>query len=131
MLDVIEHLPDPEEILRLIYRHLNPCGHVLITTGDWDSGLSRIMKSNWRLMTPPQHLFFFSKRTLSMILTRIGFRVVKNSHPWKLVPLNLVLFQMARLAGSTPRAWGPLNVVALPLNLMDAVQVIATKDSKT
>jgi 2-polyprenyl-3-methyl-5-hydroxy-6-metoxy-1,4-benzoquinol methylase len=129
MLDVIEHLPDPEEVLQFIYRHLNPGGHVLITTGDWDSGLSRTMKSHWRLMTPPQHLFFFSKRTLSMLLTRAGFRVVKISHPWKLVPFNLILFQIARLVGLTPRVWSVLNDVAVPINLGDAVQVIAIKES--
>jgi len=37
MLDVIEHLPDPQTILALCHRHLNADGIVVITTGDFSS----------------------------------------------------------------------------------------------
>ena len=65
MLDVIEHLTCPFEVLRMVQKNLNKGGHVVISTGDWDSVLSRIMGSSWRLMTPPQHLFFFSRATIT------------------------------------------------------------------
>src|SRR5262249_7180751 len=56
LLDVIEHLPDPRETLRLLTRHLNPGGIIIITTGDFGSPVARLLGRHWRLMTPPQHL---------------------------------------------------------------------------
>jgi SAM-dependent methyltransferase len=128
MLDVIEHLTDPLGVLRLANRYLSPGGHLLITTGDWDSTLSRCMRSSWRLMTPPQHAFFFSKRTIRSILGRAGFRVVSITRPWKWVPIGLILFQLARIVGFRPTAIAVLSRYAMPVNLFDAMRVIAVKD---
>ncbi len=128
MLDVIEHLSDPLNTLRLMNHRLNPGGCVLVTTGDWDSILSRVMRSYWRLMTPPQHLFFFSKRTLAAVLERAGFRIVQFARPAKLVPVSLILFQLARIVGLKPRAVSWMNTTALPVNLFDAMRVVAVKE---
>src|SRR4029453_13556318 len=76
MLDVIEHLEAPDDVLACIYGALRTGGHVVITTGDWDSLFARIMGRHWRLMTPPQHLFFFSPTTIKLLLSRLGFEVV-------------------------------------------------------
>ncbi len=128
MLDVIEHLPDPLTTLQLVNAQLNPGGCVLITTGDWDSILSRVMGSSWRLMTPPQHLFFFSKRTLAAVLARAGFRIVEFDRPTKLVPVSLILFQLSRIFGMKQRTRPWMNLAALPVNLFDAMRVVAVKE---
>ena len=60
LLDVIEHLPDPQSTLALCRQHLNPGGVIVITTGDFASFYARLAGRNWRLMTPPQHLWFFT-----------------------------------------------------------------------
>ena len=75
MLDVIEHLQEPGEVLRWLYEALNRRGSLMISTGDWDSMFARLLKKHWRLMTPPQHLFYFSRRTMTGLLEKIGFRV--------------------------------------------------------
>ena len=67
MLDVIEHLRDPAETVRLLVEALAPRGLLVITTGDWGSLCGRLMGRHWRLMTPPQHLFFFSKSNLAAL----------------------------------------------------------------
>src|SRR5262249_49965052 len=64
MLDVIEHLDRPADTLKLLASLLRPQGVLMVSTGDWGSLLARTMGPRWRLMTPPQHLFFFSRRTL-------------------------------------------------------------------
>jgi SAM-dependent methyltransferase len=127
MLDVIEHLTDPLEVLQLAQRNLRAGGHILITTGDWGSALSRLMGSSWRLMTPPQHLFFFSRRTMELILARAGFRIVQLSRPSRRVPLSLALFQLSRVLGLRPRTIDFLGRWAIPINLFDAMRVIAVK----
>jgi 2-polyprenyl-3-methyl-5-hydroxy-6-metoxy-1,4-benzoquinol methylase len=127
MLDVIEHLQNPLEVLKIASSNLNSGGHILISTGDWDSVLSRLMGSAWRLMTPPQHLFFFSQKTIQSILSRAGFRVVQISRPAKFVPLSLALFQFTRMVGLRSRTVSSLGRWALPINLFDAMRVIAVK----
>src|SRR5262249_33661124 len=96
-------------------------------TGDWDSALSRLMGSAWRLMTPPQHLFFFSHRTLHAILSRAGFRVVHFSRPTKFVPLSLALFQLTRILDLPSRNVSFFGRWPVPINLFDAMRVIAVK----
>src|SRR5262245_8938513 len=65
MLDVIEHLREPRDTLALCHRHLNPGGIVVITTGDFGSVAARLTGARWRLMTPPQHLWFFTRESMS------------------------------------------------------------------
>src|SRR5262249_16059637 len=75
MLDVLEHLQDPADVLDSLRTAMRPGAQLLITTGDYGSLLARAMGKYWRLMTPPQHLWFFSPRTVTALLKRHGFRV--------------------------------------------------------
>ena len=129
MLDVIEHLPDPRESLTLIHEALVPGGHVLVTTGDFGSRLSRVMGRHWRLLTPPQHLYFFTRQCIGRLFAQTGFTVVSLTSPWKRVPLGLILYQLGRRLGrGAPLRWEWLDSVSLPLNLFDAMQVVARRD---
>lgn len=126
MLDVIEHLTDPLDVVTRIHESLTPGGHVMITTGDFGSLFGRITGKKWRLMTPPEHLFFFTEKSLRKMLERVGFEVVDVRHPWKLVPVGLVIHQIAtKLKLPPPRAVG--SSVGVPLNLFDAMRVVARK----
>ena len=127
MLDVIEHLINPGDVLMRLHSAMGPGATLLITTGDFGSALARMMGRRWRLMTPPQHLWFFSQRTLAALLARHGFRVQRVEHPWKFVPLELIAYQAARYVGgqSLVRAF-PL-AGRLPLNLFDAMRVTAIR----
>lgn len=127
MLDCIEHLPAPDQTVALLARGLRPGGYIVITTGDWDSALARLTNANWRLMTPPQHLFFFSRKTLTALLERNGFEVLSVSSPWKLVPIGLALYQVTSRAGFRLTVPGWLGRVGVPVNLFDTVRVIARK----
>ena len=103
MLDVIEHVPDPRETLALCEKHLNPGGIVVITTGDFGSLPARLLGARWRLMTPPQHLWFFTPGACSAC-GLLGLRMERLSHPWKTVSLALVLYQLQRMLGLRRRA---------------------------
>jgi len=127
MLDVIEHLADPAGTLEILHRRLSPGGGLLITTGDWQSLLARSLGRHWRLMTPPQHLFFFSRRNLILLLQRLGFSVVRCVRPWKWVPLGLAAYQVGNRCGWRFRSLEGLCGIGLPLNLFDAVQIVARK----
>ncbi len=127
MLDVIEHLPDPVDMLRLLGRHLAPSGIVVITTGDFGSLVARLSGKRWRLMTPPQHLWFFTPDSLARMARSAGLACESVDHPWKIVPLSLVLFQLRRMLGLRRRARPGAGGIGLPLNLFDAMRVVLRK----
>jgi len=129
MLDVLEHMLDPGTTLDRLHATMRPGAQLLLTTGDYGSLLSRAMGKHWRLMTPPQHLWFFSSRTVTALLERHGFRVHTIEHPWKLVPLALVAYQATRYLGGQEffRRFVPPG--RLPINLFDSMRVIAERVS--
>jgi 2-polyprenyl-3-methyl-5-hydroxy-6-metoxy-1,4-benzoquinol methylase len=126
-LDVIEHVPEPQETLRLVAAHLAPNGILLMTTGDWAAVVAKLMGASWRLMTPPQHLSFFTARSMSVMLESAGFQVLSLTHPWKYVPATLVAYQLQRILGLKPRPMTFFKNLALPINLWDAMRVVAVK----
>jgi SAM-dependent methyltransferase len=127
MLDVIEHLPDPGVVLAKLATAMRPGAPLVITTGDFGSALARVMGKRWRLMTPPQHLWFFSRHTLGALLARHGFRVARVEHPWKQVPLELIAYQATRYVGGQRLVKRFPPPGRIPLNLFDAMRVMAIR----
>jgi 2-polyprenyl-3-methyl-5-hydroxy-6-metoxy-1,4-benzoquinol methylase len=129
MLDVIEHLQDPQAVLGLCREFLNPGGIVMLTTPDFASGLARFTGKSWRNMTPPQHLWYFTRESIARMAAAAGLEICQISHPWKRVPLSLVAQLIGRYTG-LPLARSvltSLSRVGLPVNLFDAMRVILRK----
>jgi SAM-dependent methyltransferase len=125
LLDVIEHLPDPHSTLALCKRHLNPGGVIVITTGDFSSFYARLAGRNWRLMTPPQHLWFFTPESIRRLSRSLKLELEACDHPWKIVPLALIEFQMRRLLGlAAPSSAAAANRIGLLVNLFDAMRCV-------
>jgi len=127
MLDVVEHLPSPQETIRLLRSHLREDGILLIVTGDVSSVLARITGKFWRLMTPPQHTYFFSEETLSRLLKDLEFKVEYTNRPWKFVPLNLALYQLTARIGLKFSWLNKFNSIGFNVNLFDTIRIIARK----
>lgn len=126
LFDVIEHLPDPRATLALCRRHLNPGGILVMTTGDFGSAVARLLGARWRLMTPPQHLWFFTVESMRRLSVGFDLRFLYHDHPAKIVPLSLMLFQASRMLGlrKAPLVSGGIGV---PVNLFDAMRVVLRK----
>jgi SAM-dependent methyltransferase len=127
LFDVIEHLPKPRDTLALCARHLNPRGIIVITTGDFGSPLARIMGRHWRLMTPPQHLWFFTRESMRRLSAGLGLTIEYINKPWKFVPSSLVLFQAQRMMGLPGRPLAAGSRFGLPVNLFDTMRVVLRK----
>lgn len=129
LLDVIEHIDDVEEAMAMLTRYLNPAGVILVTTGDWNSLPARITGAKWRLMTPPLHLWFFTPKGLTEMFQQMGLKMEHTSHPWKLVPLELILsqaFSMLSLKWQ-PRLPSAIKNAGLPANMFDAMRMLFRK----
>ena len=127
MLDVIEHLPNPKETLLLLHQHTRTGGILWIETGDIGSLPARLFGKKWRLLTPPQHTFFFSKKTLTQLLTACGWEVLSVQRSWKLVPLTLLFYQIKRITHLPIPLPSFLEGVGIPIYTGDTIRVIARK----
>jgi 2-polyprenyl-3-methyl-5-hydroxy-6-metoxy-1,4-benzoquinol methylase len=127
MFDVIEHLPQPRETLALCHRYLKPGGIIVITTGDFAALAARWAGAKWRLVTPPQHLWYFTRESLRRMSAQLGFFMEHFDHPAKLVPLSLIVFQLRRMLGVRGSAVTVASRVGIPVNLFDAMRVVLRK----
>jgi len=127
LLDVIEHLPDPAATLALCARQLDRGGVIVLTTGDFGSPLARLWGAGWRLMTPPQHLWFFTAESMRRLGARLDLRVERIDRPWKIVPLSLILFQLKRMLRIGSASAPGLGRIGVPVNLFDAMRVVLRK----
>jgi len=82
------------------------------------------MGAGWRLMTPPQNLWFFTAESINRLASRLGLRVERMGHPWKIVPLSLILFQLGRMLGSKHPAAPRASKLGIPVNLFNAIRVV-------
>jgi 2-polyprenyl-3-methyl-5-hydroxy-6-metoxy-1,4-benzoquinol methylase len=77
MWDVIEHLQYPEKFLHKASLEMAPGGRIYLTTGDFSAFLPRVQGKNWRMIHPPSHLHYFTKRSLIRLLEANGFSILK------------------------------------------------------
>lgn len=78
--DTLEHLRDPHLYLEKISRLVRKDGLVAITTGDIESVNARWRKEKWRLLHPPTHLYYFSKKSIDQLLKRYDLEVIYNKY---------------------------------------------------
>jgi len=71
--DVIEHLPHPDLFLEKAAGDLKPGGILALTTGDIGSFTARIRGRRWRLIHPPTHIHYFTRKSMAALLGRLGF----------------------------------------------------------
>jgi SAM-dependent methyltransferase len=72
---VIEHVPDPIELLQECRRVLKTSGRLVIVTPNTASlGRSRFARA-WRGWEPPRHLFLFTPKTLRLSAERAGLQI--------------------------------------------------------
>lgn len=89
--DLIEHVKDPVSVLKDLKKVLKKDGVIVLQTGDTDSFWARLMGKNWHFYAPPQHLYFFSKNTLTKVLEKAGYKVLRVDKEGKYVSLRYIL----------------------------------------
>ena len=73
---VIEHVSNPNKLIKQCYRLLKSTGIIYIATPNISSISAKIAKENFDYIIPPEHLGFFNNKTLSLVLIQNGFRVL-------------------------------------------------------
>jgi 2-polyprenyl-3-methyl-5-hydroxy-6-metoxy-1,4-benzoquinol methylase len=75
LLEVIEHIPLPDVFLEEIGELIKPGGRVLITTPAVDNLVSLLLPLHGPHYTAPSHISLFTKKALSELLYRFGFKI--------------------------------------------------------
>lgn len=75
--ETIEHINNPREELANIYQLLRQGGLLYITTPNFNSYLRRMMKERYAIIKYPEHLSYYTAKTLNRVLGETGFSKVK------------------------------------------------------
>lgn len=126
ILETIEHLPSPYATLAEARRVSRPGAVLVVSTGDVESLLGRLCGRAWRLMTPPQHLYFFSRRTLAKLARLTGWQPVRIEYSWRYVPIGLPAYQFCSRVLGWRRAPIPVRI-GIPVNLYDVITLVAVR----
>lgn len=77
MWSVLEHVPNPAEVLKEIHQILKPGGYLILQVPNIDSVSYRMFKQYWTGLDLPRHLTHFSPQSLKQFLESSHFEVKK------------------------------------------------------
>ena len=75
--EVVEHVPDPHAFMASLNKLLKTGAILYLTTPD--AGHRKVPKDfvSWNRVTPPEHIGYFTRKTMSLLLEKQGFKVIK------------------------------------------------------
>jgi SAM-dependent methyltransferase len=78
--NVLEHTHDPTRVILESHRVLKKEGYLIIQIPNKDCFQFRIFKERWAAFDIPRDLYYFGTKTISSLLKKSGFDVVKVDH---------------------------------------------------
>jgi 2-polyprenyl-3-methyl-5-hydroxy-6-metoxy-1,4-benzoquinol methylase len=132
MWDVIEHLSDPAAFLKKANSVCKPGAMLYLTTGDFSALLAKLQGKKWRMIHPPTHLHYFTKKSIKKLLLANGFEPVFIKYPPVYRSLGLIYFALFILNKKPSRfhQWIYRHIpraAAIPFNTFDIFFVGAKK----
>jgi 2-polyprenyl-3-methyl-5-hydroxy-6-metoxy-1,4-benzoquinol methylase len=134
MWDVIEHVPDPMAHIEKAAELLRSGGVFALATPDVDSLPARLTGKRWvGYKLSEEHVYYFSRDSLTKMLDKAGFDVVDSYHVGKYVTLSLFLDRLgfylpfvARIGQFFERAFH-LSEKSAYINPFDIIAITARK----
>lgn len=128
LLDVLEHVIDPNTFLSVLSGFLAPGGMLVIVTPDIGSLAARIMGGRWWHFRVA-HLNFFNRQSLGRLLENHGFEIVlRKRFAWNFSLFYLLTRLLPFLKGKALQK--PLKKLHLKLQLSDSWEIYARKKEK-
>ncbi|MCG6553293.1 MAG: class I SAM-dependent methyltransferase [Candidatus Magnetominusculus sp. LBB02] len=130
--DTIEHIKRPDIYIDKIARDINADGLIALTTGDIESLNAKIQRNRWRLIHPPTHLHYFSKKTIEILLNRYGFEILYSSYASSYMSLNHIFYITLVVNKKMPQIYEILRKLhitnfSVRVNMHDVMYIIARK----
>ena len=124
MIDVIEHLDNPFNILKLIEKSLKPNGVLILSTYNINSVIPRIMKSKYYWIIP-MHKYYFSNSTIKYFLRKYNLHLFKVKTDTRLISIKYLLNKLIVFSPKLAFAfnyllkYNCLNNLTVRINLFD------------
>lgn len=130
MWDVVEHIPEPQPVLRQVRELIKPGGRFLLETQNVASRWARLLGRRWHHYKHDEHLYHFDPSTIRRLLDDCGFRVLQlgPGHSGKYVSFGFLAERAGRLGkipGLLAKPLGLLKPCNLYVNPHDEMIVIA------
>lgn len=77
---VLEHIHNLDEVIRRFHNLLNEKGILVISVPNVDALDCGIYKEYWSAYDVPRHLYHFNKKTISILMNRLGFQL-ESTYP--------------------------------------------------
>lgn len=124
LLDVIEHVSHPQQLLAEVRKILRDDGFLCLTTPNIGSGVAKILGERWWHVRP-SHLYYFSDKTLNQLLEKTGFEIFeKRSYRWYFS----LDYLFSRFFSEKNLPWRRLfKKLIVPINLGDSLEIYARK----
>lgn len=128
--DVIEHVPDPQAMLRSVRALLKPTGRLLLETQNVGSRWARLLGRRWHHYKHEEHLFHFDLATIARLLEQCGFTVEYSGagYAGKYVSFGFIAERAARLGRIPGLLFQPLRLLrrcSVYVNPRDELIVVA------
>lgn len=117
MWDVLEHVPNPVEVLTILRRHLRPGGLLVFATHNLDTTVARVLGRHFPLFME-MHTVHFNNRTLNLLLDKTGYRLERKHNQQRAVRLGYLLTRLRRFGAAPERV---ATAVASALSLQDRI----------
>lgn len=91
---VIEHIHDPVLFVADLARRLRPGGSIVLAAPDMGSLFRRVMGRRWPSFKYPEHVSFFDRHTLALLLEKAGLGEIEPVPYPHAFPLSLVLSKL-------------------------------------
>lgn len=132
---VIEHFADPASEFKESHRILKPGGIFVAETPRYDTIWFKVLRERERSVIP-YHYYYFTRRTLSEMLKRAGFTVLRVDSVGRTLSLDRLFFQLVKVVGSKKlhrlliRMSDRLHLdrVIFYINIHDMMRIYARKD---
>jgi SAM-dependent methyltransferase len=100
-LEILEHLKGAVDVLFDIHRILKPHGLLIISTPNANSLARIISPSKNSCINDPQHILLFTPFTLSLLISKLGFKIEKCETYFVTLPITLnKIVKNTKLGGS-------------------------------
>lgn len=96
--DVIEHISEPYEFLIQLKRKLKRKGYLFISTPNIEARFAKLLKDKWPFMTPPEHLSFFSRQSISKMAHILDLEIVEWESKGKWANVGFILYKFNRVS---------------------------------
>ncbi len=130
---VIEHVHDPGAFIRKASKLLKSGGNLILETPAYDSLTFKLLRHHERSIRCDGHIYFFTKKSLSTLVEKNGFKVVKHEKVGRTLTLDRLFYNLGIITGkkvffSSMSTILGLNKYVVRLNMRDMQRIYCQKN---